>query len=81
MTANAISRQLRRLGFNPVAPSDRNRQGIRVSTGGAGRVRVTADLDSHREARELAMTARHELVRNGRTVESSLADNAFYVVS
>jgi hypothetical protein len=78
LAANVISRQLRSLGFNPVAASDRNRQGLRVTNSATGRVRVTADLDLDREAADLAVAARQALVGLGYRVEVS-EPNAFHV--
>jgi broad-specificity NMP kinase len=50
MRASNVSAKLRDLGYNPVAASDRMRQGLRITGSSAGRVRVVADLDSDREA-------------------------------
>jgi hypothetical protein len=79
-TANTISRQLRALGFHPVAASDRNRQGLRVTNSGTGRVRVSADLDREREAQDLAVAARQALVGHGYSVEVT-DPAAFYVTN
>lgn len=78
MTAPAVSRQLRRLGFHPVGTATRNREGLRVTGSALGRVRVTADLDSPRAARDLAIAARTALETAGYQVEPS-GDAAFYV--
>lgn len=79
MNATSISRQLRLLGFNPVAASDRNRQGLRVTNSGE-RVRVSADLDIERHAWQLSASARVALADAGLTIEP--CDGAsFYVVA
>ena len=78
MTAPAISRQLRLAGFNPV--STRNREGLRVTSSvWPGRVRVCADVDSDRAARDLAIAARQALKGAGYTVQTTDSPAAFYV--
>jgi hypothetical protein len=76
-TAASISRKLRSLGFNPVAASDRSRQGLRV-TGGAGGVRVSADLDNPSEAQALGIAARQAIMGAGYHVRCT--DNASFHV-
>jgi hypothetical protein len=79
--ANIVSRALRSAGFNPLASgSPFTRQGLRVRQSGTGRVRVTADVDSPREARDLAIAARQALIGAGWTLDTNTGDEAaFYV--
>jgi|1185.fasta_scaffold707867_2 hypothetical protein len=81
MNASSISRQLRSLGFAPVAPSDHNRQGLKVRGSSLGRVRVTADLDSIGDARALALAARTALTGADYRVELAGEDEAAFYVS
>lgn len=86
MNAASISRELRTMGFNPVAASDRNREGLRV-TNSATAVRVSADLDAERAAVAMAQDAFSALrdagydVRTSGTPRVGSADavTAFYV--
>jgi hypothetical protein len=77
MNAQSISRFLRSVGFKPVAPSDYSRQGLKVKRS-LGHVRIVADVDSSREAHDLAVAARSALVGAGYVV-SDTDCAAFYV--
>ena len=79
MRAAAVSAALRRAGFAPMGSANRrSREGLRVTQSG-NRVRVCADLNSDREAADLAVAARQALKAAGYVL--SLTDNpaAFYV--
>jgi len=77
-TAPAVSAVLRRLGFQPMGSASRTtREGLRVTESG-NRVRVVADLNSDREAHDLAIAARQALIGAGYKVEVS-DEAAFYV--
>lgn len=78
MNAASISRKLRALGFAPVAPSDRMREGLKCRESALDRVRVVADLDSERDAIALAREARLALIDAGYSVEHC-SPAAFYV--
>jgi hypothetical protein len=80
MNASTISRHLRSVGFQPMGSANRRtRQGLRVTDGYSG-VRVCADLDSDREAADLAIAARQALIAAGYTLNLE-SDNpaAFHV--
>jgi hypothetical protein len=81
MNAASVSRHLRSLGFSPVAPSDHNRQGLKVRASASGRVRVVADLNSERAAQTLAMEARDALREAGYRFDDrgDTGEPAFYV--
>jgi hypothetical protein len=77
--AHIVSAALRRSGFNPLgAESSRNREGLRVANS-YSKVRVVADLDSDREAADLAVAARQALIAAGFPVETTDNPAAFYV--
>lgn len=81
-SAPAIAALLRRHGFNPVAPADHNREGLKVRQSATGRVRVTADLDSKSAANRMADDAHATLARNGYDVSDIDRDSAaFYVTA
>ena len=79
-SAVAISRKLRELGYRPVSPSDRNRQGLKVRRGGGRGAYVLADFDSERYGAELAAEAADALRDAGYTVDRPEGrPTAFYV--
>jgi hypothetical protein len=80
LAANVVSRHLAKVGLRPLpSGTSRMREGLRVSKSWQ-KVRVTADLNSSREAADLAIAAREALIAAGFVIET-LPDTpgAFYV--
>lgn len=63
--AQAVSAKLRRLGFNPVAPSSRHREGIKVRNSTGGRVSVIVDVDAAPHRARLLTAVSGALADNG----------------
>lgn len=81
-SAAAISGALRRLGFNPLGSgTSYDRQGLRVKGSSLGKVRVVADLDSDRQAHDLAVAARMALVGAGYALEVPEEGAAWFYVT
>lgn len=78
ITPAAVSGVLRRAGFAPVAPSDHNREGLKVKASGT-EVRVVADLDAPRAAVRMATDARDALEALGYVVTAVSPAAGFHV--